>query len=170
MGVSLLSTGPGSGLVLLLRAAGQVGKGRGGRPGGRYAHGTIERAWAGVVSWLCPTAPTSCLSPCEMLEGRSDAFGNTCSGIRPRFYMSQNPELPVWDDVLLTEIAKPADRKPAEAAGATTLTCAAFPANPSWRPGVARSPCVPPRAGAGSDSVDFPEPSAGSGPQPVHNT
>lgn len=68
------------------------------------------------------------LPPVDLpLKCLSDAFGDTCSGcpIRTRFYVSRNPELTGWEDLLLIEIAKLANRKPAEAARPTALVCAA---------------------------------------------
>lgn len=94
LGVSQLKTGPESELVLPENRRTKVGEGWGARPGGWGAFGTIERSWAGFVSWLCLTAPFSCLPAFGMLEGRSDAFGGSCSGctVRPRFCVS-DPEL-----------------------------------------------------------------------------
>ena len=172
MGVSQLKTGPESELVLLPEnSRTEVGEGWGARPGGWGAFGTIERTWAGFVSWLCLTAPSSCLPSFGMFAGRSDAFGDTCSGCTVRRGLCvSDPELAGGEHTLLTEVVKPAKKKPAEAASPTASACAAFTANPSWQPGVVMSSCVSPRAGAGSRSTVFPEPGAGDGPQPTHNT
>lgn len=56
------------------------------------------------------------------------------------------------------EVVKLAKKRPAGAASPSASACAAFTANPLWQPGVVTSPCVSPRAGAGSHSTVFPEP------------
>ena len=131
MGVSQLKTGPESELVLLPEnSRTEVGEGWGARPGGWGAFGTIERTWAGFVSWLCLTAPSSCLPSFGMFAGRSDAFGDTCSGCTVRRGLCvSDPELAGGEHTLLTEVVKPAKKKPAEAASPTASACAAFTAN-----------------------------------------
>ena len=62
-----------------------------------------------------------------MFETGSDAFGDTRSGclIRQRLYASQNSQLAGWEDVLLIDVVKLAERKPAEAASPAALALAA---------------------------------------------
>lgn len=94
--------------------------------------------------------PPVCL-PFEMLEGRSHALGDTCSGcpIRSRFNVFQNAELAGWEDTPLTEVVKLAERKPAEVAMPTASVHAAACFTACHSNQTARSSRVSSRTGMG---------------------